>query len=284
MRIVAGLILTLAAVSLASADEILLMSGGKLSGVAREEGDNVIVETGYGTVTVPRDQVLSIDKTKRSVVEDYKLREAEVDFQNADNVWTLAQWARDNGLPRQSKTLMQKVVALNPQHEFARRELGFHLFQGQWLTYDEMMMSKGFVKFRNKWLTPSERELMVKAEFEEKVRKDEERRKKEEVRKPKVEPNKPRPAVDEQNPAPIFTLAGSNSHRQYYPGYNIYGDGYAPAYGIGNRADFRTYLENLYGFYGLHPANYVTWWPFYGNTPWKTPPFVAPIAPQPPTR
>lgn len=284
MRYLTGAALAIFAVSIASADEIVLMNGGKLMGIAREDGESIIVETTYGTISVPRDQVLSIDKSKKSLVEEYKTHEAQTDFKDPQSVWDLAKWARDNNLPRQARQMMQKVIELNPNHEFARRELGFTIFQGQWLTYDEMMMAKGFMKFRNKWLTPSERELMVKAEYEEKVRKDEERRKKDEVRKPRIDPAKPRPAVDEQNPAPIFTLAGSYQNRPYYPGYNIYGDGYAPAYGIGTKADFKAYLENLYGFYGLHPANYTTWWPFYGNTPWKTLPFVAPVAPQPPAR
>jgi hypothetical protein len=285
MRVVAGALLAVLAVSFAGADEIVLLSGGRLMGIAREEGDTVVVETTYGIVSVPRDQVISIDKTKRSLIEEFKAREAETDYKDAGSLWDLARWAKDNNLPRQAKTILQKVVELNPNHEFARRELGYYLFQGQWLTYDEMMMAKGFVRHRNKWLTSSERELMVRAEFEEKVRKDEERRKRDEARKPKpADPAKPRPAIDEQNPAPIFTMAGNQTNRSYYPGYNIYGAGYAPAYGISTRADFRTYLESLYGFYGLHPANYVTWWPFYGNTPWKTPPFLAPIAPQPPAR
>lgn len=283
MKTLAVAILTTLAVSIASADEIVLLSGGKLMGIAREEGDSVVVETTYGIVTVPRDQVISIDRTKKSLVEELKAREGQTDFANVESVWELAKWARDNNLPRQARQLMQKVIEHSPNHEFARRELGYYIFQGQWLTYDEMMMAKGFTKYRNKWLTASERELMVKAEFEEKVRKDEERRKRDEARRPRPsEAAKIRPPVDEQNPAPIYTMGLEN--RNFYPGYNIYGSGYAPAYGIGTGADFRAYLENLYGFYGLHPANYATWWPFYGNTPWKTPPFLPPVGPQPPNR
>jgi hypothetical protein len=286
-----ALIPALAATALA--DEVVLQSGGKLMGIAREEGDSIVVETSYGTVTLDRDQVLSIDKTKRSIIEEYKARETEANMSDSKSVWELAQWARDRNLPRQARSLMQKVIELDPNHEFARRDLGYHLFQGQWLTYDETMLAKGFIKYRNKWLTASEKELMVKAEFEEKIRRDEERRKKEEARKPK-EP-RVRPVVDELNPPPLATMGMSSGTRQFNSGYNMSSvAGWPPAYGIGTASDFRTYLERTYGFYGLHPANYVAWWPFYGNTPWKTfppaslqppfPPPVPPIGPQPPQR
>jgi recombinational DNA repair protein RecT len=212
----------------------------------------VIVETTYGTVTIPRDQILAIDKTKRSVVEEFKTKEAATDMKDADAVWKLSAWARENGMPRHAKQLLQKVIELNPDHEFARRELGFSLYQGQWLTHDEMMAAKGFVKHRGKWLTASERELALRAEMEAAARKDEERRKKEEARKPKEEP-KLKPGIEEKTPTPLYT-PGDQGYRDYAPGFAPGGYSF------------------YYGYY-QYPSYTPYWWPNFRSNPWWTGPF-----------
>jgi hypothetical protein len=213
--------------STAAADEVDLKSGGRLSGIVREERANeIVVETALGMVTVARKDVASIDKNARSVVQDYydRLKEAKTpeDFESlaswveekklnrfvkevkaravamrrkeleekvqglsgsptADEIYELGLWARRHGLDAEARSLLERALKLNPDHEMARRELGFKRFEGKWLTDDEVMLAKGFVKFEDKWVTESQKELILAeraAKFQEREKKikDEERR------------------------------------------------------------------------------------------------------------
>lgn len=209
--------------TVATADEVLLASGGKLAGVANEVGENLVVETAYGTVTVPKAQVVAIDRRVKTVVEEFKAREASTDITNADQVWALSRWAKENGLHGRARHLARRTVELHPDHEAARKELGYHRFQGRWLTYEQVMIAKGFVKHEGKWLTPSELELKLAAEAKERERKAELRRKREEARKAR-EAARRKSAVPygEANPKPIY-VGATPSRATFYTGYNLYG-------------------------------------------------------------
>lgn len=250
----------------ARADEILLHSGGKLHGVAVEKDDVVIIETTYGTVRIPRDLVLSIDRTKRSIVEDFRDKLEETDMANAESVYRLARWAKENRLGKQARELFERVMQLDPEHEFARRELGFVLYEGRWLTQEEVKLAKGFVLYKNEWLTPAALELKVSREIEEARRKEEEKRRKEEAKLAREQQNKnPNPTQpDRERISEIWPTISTGSSRT--PGY-LYGGGYGygivPGAGFTLSADFQTYVENLYKAYGLDPASGYGYWPFF---------------------
>jgi hypothetical protein len=257
--------LTLAAAWPASADEVLLHSGGRLQGVAVERDDVVVVETAYGTVRIPRDLVLSIDRTKRSIVEDFRDRSDETNMGSAESVYRLARWAKENRLAKHARELFEKAVQLDPDHEFARRELGFVLYEGRWLTQEEVMLAKGFVQYKSEWLTPAAMELKVSRELEEARRKDEERRQKEEAKAAREQQNKPsNPAASRERVPEIWPTISTGPSRP--PGYFYgggYGHGVVPGAGFTLSADFQTYVENLYKAYGLDPASGYGYWPFY---------------------
>lgn len=249
----------------ASADEVLLHSGGRLHGVALEKDEVVIVETTYGTVRIPRDLVLSIDRTKRSIVEDYRDKLEETDMTRAESVYRLARWAKENRMSKHARELFEKVMQLDPDHEFARRELGFVLYEGRWLTQEEVMLAKGFVQYKSEWLTPAALELKVSRELEEARRKEEEKRRKEEARLAREQQNKaPNPTVNRERISEIWPTISTGPARP--PGY-LYGGGYGygivPGAGFSLSADFQTYVENLYKAYGLDPASGYGYWPFF---------------------
>lgn len=265
MQILALLLPALSAVEGAAAaaeDEVVLKGGGRISGAAEERDGRVIIRTEHGTVTLPRDRVESIDKTKRSTLQDYEERRAKTDFakpedvkdllafaeahamesvartlreqicqlrwqavdrsqpaelesfsswaranghaaaaeralkgllelkrskvspKDAEALYALALWARSNGLGADALVFFQEAVKANPDHEFARRALGYQSYQGKWMTEREIKIAQGLIEHEGEWVTPAAKEALVVARTLEKERKllEEARRKLEEER------------------------------------------------------------------------------------------------------
>ena len=57
-----ALLLSLAMVSAAAADEVVLKNGSAFQGVVREQGDKVVVEMDYGSMTFRKVDVRSIQR------------------------------------------------------------------------------------------------------------------------------------------------------------------------------------------------------------------------------
>ena len=162
-----------------AADEVQLKNGNKLVGIAREEGDRVVVEVGAGTVTLWRSEVERIVVTKTALHEyQERLQRIAKSTQAADFV-DLAVWARENGVPRYSVPLLERAIALEPDHKAAREMLGHAFLNGRWMTKAESMEAQGYVEFRGKWVTQAERDAILAAEAarREKARMESEERK-----------------------------------------------------------------------------------------------------------
>jgi hypothetical protein len=55
----------------AYADEVTLKNGKKFTGIAREEGDKVVLEMAIGTVGIPKDQVSNVEFGRTPLHEFY---------------------------------------------------------------------------------------------------------------------------------------------------------------------------------------------------------------------
>lgn len=187
------------ALALLLADIIHLKNGGKIEGIARKEGDRVVIETLGGEMTVPADSVVAIDTEHVALIERYyeKAKAIEKSAQPVEflelAVWArenkamrfvkpnleraidlakklseakaiqaIAETARDRGFAAEMRPLWQRVLILEPENETARRELGFRRHDKQWLTEDEYQSAIGNVKFEGKWMSVSERDLILK--------------------------------------------------------------------------------------------------------------------------
>ncbi len=143
-----------------SADEVRLKGGGKVVGIATEKDGKVIVEVGIGKVAFPKDEVLSI-KSGRTPLHEYRDRAAKIGRDaTAGEHYELAVWAGERRLGLHERRHLKKTIELDPDHEGARRALGFQLYKGKWLTRGEIQREKGFVKFEGKWMTQAEVELI----------------------------------------------------------------------------------------------------------------------------
>ena len=147
---------------LARADLVKLINGGELRGkiVSSPDGKQRIrLETMTGaTVVVDRSQTQFVT-TRPIAVEDYETRSRRVE-DKWEAHWELSEWCRQRGLTKQRETHLNRVTELSPEHEKAQMALGRVWHQGNWVDRDELMASQGYVKYKNRYITPQELEVI----------------------------------------------------------------------------------------------------------------------------
>jgi len=145
-----ALLLSLAMVSAAAADELVLKNGSSFHGVVREQGDKVVVEMDYGTMTFKKVDVRSIERGEDVFTQYQEKARVATDV---PSMMELAAWAKDKGLAGRATELYRKVIVLDPQQAEARKALGYEKVNGQWLEGDDLMMARGYVKVAGRWVT-----------------------------------------------------------------------------------------------------------------------------------
>ncbi len=163
-------LLALADSRAAVADLVKLASGGELRGKIvkpRTNRDVVTIETLIGIeVTVARSEMQFV--TMRSLtVEEYESRLRKV-RPTVEGHWELANWCKQKSLIKQRETHLLRVIELDPLHEAAHQTLGHVRNKGIWVTRDELMASQGYVKYKGRYITPQELELLEKTGAERK--------------------------------------------------------------------------------------------------------------------
>jgi hypothetical protein len=141
--------------SAASADEVLLNSGGKLVGKATRVGDEVVVATPHGETRVKFDAVKSITPG-RTVWDDYADKLKTLDAKDAAAEVALGDWCREHELAAESQTHWKKAIAIDPDQADARKRLGFIRSDDKWLTVEDYYKARGFVKVGDEWISAEE--------------------------------------------------------------------------------------------------------------------------------
>ena len=98
-------------------------------------------------------------------------RKRKVDPKDAEALYQLGLWAKANALPADAIVLFQQSIAARPDHEFARRALGYQFFQGKWMTPNEVKIAMGLIEYEGDWMTPQAKEAIITARTLEKERK-----------------------------------------------------------------------------------------------------------------
>lgn len=111
--------LSFSASALAQQKKVSLKDGGYLIGTVKEEGNNYIVDTEYGTLPVAKDQVLSI-KEYLTPDQQYQRRLAKIDKNSATDRFALAQWAFENKMLKIARLELKAALALRPDYERAK--------------------------------------------------------------------------------------------------------------------------------------------------------------------
>lgn len=218
MKWIARFVAPLLLAGVASADEVHLRNGNRLVGLARIEGDRVVIELKIGTVSVPRSEVDRIEPG-RCIQHDYFERLAGAESSGrAETFFALAEWAKAEGLTRYVGGLCERVLAIEPDHAGARRALGYVRHEGRWLTPVEHLKARGYVEFRGRWVQPAERDLVLAAE---------------QARKAKAK-TAVKPAPVRQEPVLYLGLPPyprGRGSRAYGGAWTLYGY-YGPSYGL----------------------------------------------------
>jgi hypothetical protein len=148
--------------ALAGADDVILKGGGKVSGRILSRTDKAVeVDVGAGTVTIPMTSVVRIDQ-KRSSLDDYYERAGTLGATDVAGWLQLGKWASSQGLGTQARTAFETVVAADPGNVEANEALGRVLLDGRWVTQDESYRARGYVQFEGEWMTPAERDAILK--------------------------------------------------------------------------------------------------------------------------
>jgi hypothetical protein len=139
----------------------------------RVEGDWVNADekspTSY-VIALPNGGQLTLDAAVVEKVQPVPPELAEyqkVKRQHPDTVQgqlQMADWCHDHNLPAQRTTHLERVLRLDPDQADARRALGYRKVKDQWMTHDEEMTDKGYVKRLDRngfavWITRQQAEL-----------------------------------------------------------------------------------------------------------------------------
>jgi hypothetical protein len=152
------------------ADVFVLAGGGRVIGelVNRNESprQRYVVQIADGVrVTLAAAQVQQVLRLRPEEAEYERIRPTYPDTAAAQ--WELAQWCREHKLPKQRETHLQRVIELDPNHAEARRALGYGQLDGKWVTREEVMKQRGYVRYKGQWKLPQEKELMEKKHEQE---------------------------------------------------------------------------------------------------------------------
>ena len=106
----------------------------------------------------------------------YTQRSKSLEKDDLTGRFELGLWCEKAGLDVEARAEFERVVALSPGHEGARRALGYEKFKDRWLSHGEAMREKGLVLHEGSWLLPEQvRRILLPATEREKVKADQAR-------------------------------------------------------------------------------------------------------------
>lgn len=166
----------IAAAQVVRADYLVLKNGGELHGELQRETattahpERITIKTLSGTVvTLSKDEVQSIVR-RRVALEQYDVQ-ARLAPDTVSGQWALAEWCREKSLIDQRNAHAQRVIELDSENIAAHRALGHVQHEGKWVTRDDMMAARGYVKYKGRYLLPEELALIQEEQRESEAEK-----------------------------------------------------------------------------------------------------------------
>jgi len=153
----------------ASADEVVLKNGSKIQGTVQEDGNKITIDVGSGTITIDRSEVKAINKPT-GLNEEFDRRAKEARPDDTEAQWQLYGWAKQQeGLKPRADRVLRNIIEIDPNHEGARRALGYVNHKGAWLTQDEYKATLGLVKYNGEWVNVETAERLKRIDREIRV-------------------------------------------------------------------------------------------------------------------
>jgi hypothetical protein len=152
----------------ARADTLVLKNGRSLEGQVTEAGDTVVFERSGIRMEIRKDEVQEIRKAvspkeeyakraaAREEIEKVKEYVEKCGTEAAEEHHRLGLWCEQKGLKAEAKSEQERAVALCPDHEGARRALGFVKDGGKWRPEEDVMTERGLVRSAGRWVAPEE--------------------------------------------------------------------------------------------------------------------------------
>ena len=152
----------------ARADLLKLKNGGEIRGKLLPPSNSGSGEvrtlktlTG-GSITINAQQIEFI--TNRSLsIEEYESKSVEIK-NTVEAHLKLADWCSQNHLRSQRNQEMENILLLDPNHTKARAALGFTKRDGEWMTRDDAMRKNGYTKYKGRYVSSVELDLIEKNE------------------------------------------------------------------------------------------------------------------------
>lgn len=140
----------------ALADEVHLTDGRILSGKVVKQGNTVSV-TDRDTKNVIKASQIK-DKgivAKKSFMDEFEERLAKLAFDDAEATYEFGLWLEENDWATRASRAYERVLEIDEDHRGARRKLGYKLYEGEWVSPDELKRKKGLVQWEmdGKWYT-----------------------------------------------------------------------------------------------------------------------------------
>lgn len=152
------------------ADTFLLANGARLEGdwvnAEKKPLTEYVIRTASGAeVVLAKDQVVSVQHDGDYLASYYKALKDLPDTPEAH--WKMAERCGQAKLTKQQHYHLKRVLQLDPNHEGARRALGYVKLRDEWILPEEHFQRLGYVRYRNGWRLPQEVELDARKEQRE---------------------------------------------------------------------------------------------------------------------
>lgn len=166
-----GLLCLLVSAVPATADVVRLAGGGEIRGevvnrrVFREkhEEQQVTIRTLGGAVISLDLKAVEFVSRRSLEIEQYETSAQQV-AHTVEAHWELAEWCRRNRLDEQRNEQLERILELEPDHEKAHYGLGHTRHEGGWVDRDELMQEQGYVKYKGRYITPQELDIITRSQ------------------------------------------------------------------------------------------------------------------------
>lgn len=162
IRIAFSLLLPFLVLSIASAnladdeDKIILKEGGLISGtIISDKGSTVKIKVKGGKVMYIKKKDIRKIISKPKPEQEYKKRAKETSRKDPKANYELALWCQKQGMKSEAEKHLKIVLKWDPDHEGARKALGFGFYEGKWHSGQELE-SMGLVPFDGEWIKKEE--------------------------------------------------------------------------------------------------------------------------------
>ncbi|HTU63493.1 MAG TPA: hypothetical protein VMF89_33755, partial [Polyangiales bacterium] len=144
---------------LVAADDVHLDNGEVIEGRATRNGDKVVIELESGQISLTAESVKRIDKRESRVEQFEKVYQSLPPDAVAERM-KLANYCRDHGMRERERVLLQQVIERDPNHEQARKRLGYVKVPEGWVTYADHMRAQGQVQRDGQWMSREQAEAL----------------------------------------------------------------------------------------------------------------------------